>query len=199
MDKQTQNQKKIVIGFCRRKTGKGSNNITKCECMDFVEATHRNQVYPLLYCRMETMGNLDTARLKNAIHLSSKIVPEVLYSYDFRRGCFVNQGFTADHTVIIKQYDLVEADQVEALRWDLSQRPQLRITIYREERKDTVLIGMSHILTDGNGFLQYLYLLASLYNGKSPAVHLQPCRPGEGAIPPSRHCGLFQMGRTISG
>lgn len=77
MDKQTQNQKKSVIGFCRRKTGKGSNNITKCECMDFVEATHRNQVYPLLYCRMETMGNLDTARLKNAIHLSSKIVPEV--------------------------------------------------------------------------------------------------------------------------
>ena len=168
MDKQTQNQKKIVIGFCRRKTGKGSNNITKCECMDFVEATHRNQVYPLLYCRMETMGNLDTARLKNAIHLSSKIVPEVLYSYNFRRGCFVNQGFTADHTVIIKQYDLVEA-----LRWDLSQCPQLRITIYREERKDTVLIGISHILTDGNGFLQYLYLLASLYNGKSPAVHLQ--------------------------
>lgn len=100
-------------------------------------------------------------------------MPEVLYSYDFRRGCFVNQGFTADHTVIIKQYDLVEADQVEALRWDLSQRPQLRITIYREERKDTVLIGMSHILTDGNGFIQYLYLLASLYNGKSPAVHLQ--------------------------
>lgn len=173
MDKQTQNQKKIVIGFCRRKTGKGSNNITKCECMDFVEATHRNQVYPLLYCRMETMGNLDTARLKNAIHLSSKIVPEVLYSYNFRRGCFVNQGFTADHTVIIKLYDLVEADLVEALRWDLSQCPQLRITIYREERKDTVLIGMSHILTDGNGFLQYLYLLASLYNGKSPAVHLQ--------------------------
>lgn len=62
---------------------------------------------------------------------------------------------------------------MEALRWDLSQCPQLRITIYREERKDTVLIGMSHILTDGNGFLQYLYLLASLYNGKSPAVHLQ--------------------------
>lgn len=77
MDKQTQNQKKIVIGFCRRKTGKGSNNITKCECMDFVEAPHRNQVYPLLYCRrfyiltISGAGALSIKVLLRIIQLSS--------------------------------------------------------------------------------------------------------------------------------
>ena len=37
--------------------------------------------------------------------------------------------------------------------------------------ENEITIGMSHILTDGEGFLQYLYLLASLYNGQTPLFH----------------------------
>lgn len=157
-----------IISFCRKQISKENGILTKCECLDFVEAAHRNKVYPLMYCRMEIIGNLDVARLKNAIEISSQFVPEILYSYNFRRGCFVNQCFTVDDTVIINQPDLLKIPQ-----WDLGQRPQLQIVICGEGRKDTIIIGMSHILTDGEGFLQYLYLLASIYNGEVPGTHLQ--------------------------
>lgn len=157
-----------IISFCRKQISKENGILTKCECLDFVEAAHRNKVYPLMYCRMEIIGNLNVERLKNAIEISSQFVPEILYSYNFRRGCFVNQCFTADDMVFINQPNLLINPQ-----WDLSQRPQLQIVICGEGRKDTILIGMSHILTDGAGFLQYLYLLASLYNGEAPADHFQ--------------------------
>lgn len=60
-----------IINFCRTRIRRETGILTKCECMDFVEAAHRNKVYPLMYCHIETMGNLDIARLKNAIELSS--------------------------------------------------------------------------------------------------------------------------------
>jgi len=51
---------------------------TPCECLDFVEAAHRHRVYPLMYCHMEILGHLNAECLKQAVLLSSKIVPEVL-------------------------------------------------------------------------------------------------------------------------
>lgn len=46
---------------------------------------------------------------------------------------------------------------------DLQCSTQL-IIFYTEGKKEAV-VGMSHILCDGYGFLQYLYLLTDLYNG----------------------------------
>lgn len=112
-----------------------------------------------MYCHMEFAGCLDICRLKTAIQLSSRYVPEILYTYNFRRGQFTDTGLTADDAVILGS---------GTFSWDLSQKPQLLINIYRQEQQDTVVIGMSHILADGEGFLQYLYLLASLYNDRSP-------------------------------
>ena len=151
-----------------KRTRKERETFTTCECLDFVEAVNRNKVYPLMYCRIETMGNLDRTRLKNAIALSCQVVPEVLDGYDFRRGCFVDRHFTVDDTIIIDRPDLLEKPQ-----WDLSQRPQLQIVICEAGKKDTMIIGLSHILSDGEGFLQYLYLLAALYNGETLPTHLK--------------------------
>ena len=57
-------------------------NKIPCECLDFVEASHRHRVYPLMYCHMEIIGHLDIERLKQAVSLSSEIVPEILCAYD---------------------------------------------------------------------------------------------------------------------
>lgn len=35
--------------------------------MDFVEASHRHKVYPVMYCHMKIAGNLDIDRLKAAV------------------------------------------------------------------------------------------------------------------------------------
>lgn len=134
---------------------------TACQCLDFVEATQRHKVYPLMYCHMVITGQLDVGRLVTAIQRTSQYVPEILYTYNFRRGQFTDKGLTAEDTVIL-------GDNIRG--WDLSLKPQLQICIQKQERQEVVIAGMSHILTDGEGFLQYLYLLAALYNEESPEL-----------------------------
>lgn len=160
-----------AIDFCRRKIKGVHNDKTKCESLDFVEATHSNKVYPLMYCRMVIQGNLDIEKLKDAVNLSSQYVPEILYTYDFKRAGFVNRGLTVENVFILDRLGL-EAD----FGWDLSKNAQLQIAIYKEEQQSIIVIGMSHILSDGAGFLQYLYLLAALYNGTPPDSKLQNTR-----------------------
>lgn len=139
----------------KRQTG---TDFIRCECLDLVEAAHRRRVYPLMYCCMELLGHLDIGRLKQAVSLSGGIVPEVLCAYDFQRGGFVKAGYTAGHVV------RCSAEAPPSLP-RLDGRPQLQIFITPQGTHDRLLIAMSHILADGAGFLQYLYLLAALYNG----------------------------------
>lgn len=133
---------------------------TKGQCLDFIETAHRDRVYPLIYCHIELGGLLDIAHLIEAVRLSSRYVPEILFSYDFKQGKFIEHGLTADDIVIVERHGLGRG-----WRWDLDTGPQLKIGITQESGKSSVLIGMSHILSDGAGFLQYLYLLTALYNG----------------------------------
>ncbi len=60
----------------------------RCECLDFVEASHRHNVYPVMYCHLELTGHFDINCIKAAIQSTCRYVPEVLYTYDFRRGRF---------------------------------------------------------------------------------------------------------------
>lgn len=146
--------KEKVIEFCRRHSGREACVGTPCACTDMIEAAHRNKIYPLIYCHAEILGHLDINRLKTAIKQASHYVPEIMYTYNFKYGRFTDAGFTAD--------DIILFDKTLHL-WDLGTKSQLQISIERQENTDYVTIGMSHILTDGNGFLQFLYLLSALY------------------------------------
>lgn len=149
----------------------GSRQIIPCQCLDFVEAAHRRRVYPLMYCHMEILGHVDADRLKRSVALSCKVVPEILCVYDYQKRGFVDWGYTADDTVrYAKKLPRL------FLSPDLSQRPQMQILIIPKEKGDLVTVVMSHILTDGMGFLQYLYLLAALYNGGEPEHPLSNVR-----------------------
>lgn len=147
-----------------RKTDKQykKKSCTKCESLDWVEVSYRNRIYPLIYCHMEIAGDLDIGRLKKAVQESSKYVPEILYAYDFKHNRFVSRGFNVE--------DIILTDNPQFMVhpvWDLSKYPQLRIGVDCGENGNQVIIGMSHILSDGAGFLQYIYLLTSLYNDGS--------------------------------
>lgn len=43
---------------------KKANKRIPCECLDFVEASHRQQVYPLIYCHMKILGHLNNKKGK---------------------------------------------------------------------------------------------------------------------------------------
>lgn len=133
----------------------GRSITTKCECLDFVEALYRHKAYPVMYCHMEITGHLDIDRMKAAVQASRHHVPEILYAYDFKYGRFTDIGLSVDDVFILES---------SFYFWDLSHKPQLQISICRQDTGDIILFGMSHILTDANGFLQYLYLLSALYN-----------------------------------
>lgn len=142
----------------RKQTGA---DLLRCECLDSVEAAHRRRAYPLMYCHMELLGHLDMERLKQAVSLSSGTVPEILCAYDFKSGGFAKLGYTAGDAV-----KYVEEQAASLLRQNLGSRPQLQIFVTPKREHDLVMVIMSHILADGEGFLQYLYLLAALYNGR---------------------------------
>lgn len=59
---------------------------------------------------------------------------------------------------------------------DLSSHPQLQILITPKEGHHLVTVVMSHILADGEGFLQYLYLLAEIYNKRHLDQDIQNVR-----------------------
>lgn len=144
-----------IIDFCRKYSNRENRTETTCECMDFVETVHRHKIYPLMYCHIVITGHINISRLKEAIVQASHYVPEILYAYNFSHGKFEDIGLTVDHTVLLEK---------SLFLWDLSAKPQLQINIDRQEKQDMITIGMSHILTDGGGFLQFLYLLSFLYN-----------------------------------
>ena len=145
-----------MIEICRKHFKNECFASTRCECLDFVEASHRHKVYPVMYCHMKIAGHLDIDRLKAAIQSTRYYVPEILYVYDFKHGRFKDIGLSVDDMVILEK---------DLYLWDLSRRPQLQISICKKEIQDNVVFGISHILTDAKGFLQYLYLLVTFYNG----------------------------------
>lgn len=137
--------------------------IQKAGCLDFVEAIHRDHVYPVMYCRIRLAGRFEIGKLKEAVWTSGIYIPELWCSYDFRHDRFVRRGFTLE--------DIVQAGDIDPgnlCTWDLGRQPQLKITVDCRREETELILGMSHLLSDGAGFLQYLYLLASLYNGAVP-------------------------------
>lgn len=132
-------------------------------CMDFIEAVHRNRLYPLMYCHAELIGELDIEVLKSAVSVSSQFVPEILCAYDFQRNRFIDRGFTSE--------DVVQTKKTASPQWEIDKAPQIRIAVLHKGHTTSILFGMSHVLGDGKGFLQYLYLLAALYNGKKLDIH----------------------------
>lgn len=141
--------------------------IANCEALDFMEAAQRKALYPLMYYHVKTEGHIQVDRLIAAVAQSSKLVPEILCVYDIRKAAFQNLGHTARDLVI------TAPDAGKLCRWDISKYPQLRIFIEHGIGQDILTFSMSHVLADGRGFLQYLYLLASLYNGKVKDDSLQ--------------------------
>lgn len=143
----------------------------KCTSFDFVSAVHRDRVSPFLYCHLEVDGHIDIDRMKTAVQQSGKYVPEIFCTFDFRFYCFREAGFTADDVFIEKAQETAWEKQ-----WDLSKNTQLKISIKHGEGTDKLTVGMSHVLSDGRGFLQYLYLLSALYNGSFSDREIKNCR-----------------------
>jgi NRPS condensation-like uncharacterized protein/uncharacterized membrane protein YdjX (TVP38/TMEM64 family) len=153
-----------MIDFCRSFENRGNKNM-KAQCLDFIETVHIEKLYPLIFCRLHFERQIDIDRLKYAVRQTLLTVPQILYSYDLKTGKWIDKGHTVD-----KVFACSDTDMGNDWYWDLQTEPQLKIHVCRNQTNDVLTIGISHILCDGAGFLQYLYLLSHCYNHKEPAV-----------------------------
>lgn len=153
-----------AINACR-KTAVDAAPFTKAHPLDFVEEAHANKVVPLMYCHLKMTGGLDIERLKSAVSRSAQYVPEILYTYDKAQRRFVSHGFDVERVFVLNPTDFETYP-----RWDLHSDVQLKISIQKVDNGNNIVIAMSHLLSDGEGFKQYLYFLSALYNGEHIGV-----------------------------
>lgn len=117
-------------------------------------------LYPIIRCKIEFANRLDQAKFINALTAVTKIVPEVLCKYKLATNSF--ESVTQEAADVIR-VNLDDPD-ADAMSFDLMNEPQLRIYWNTFAGKDRLTFYMSHILTDGAGFKQFIYLLAQAYS-----------------------------------
>jgi NRPS condensation-like uncharacterized protein len=142
------------------KTEAEANKPQKARRTDRFLVAQIERHYPVGFWHFELEGHIDIPRLKDAITQSCQIVPEMLCSFDIKKERWVDCGFTADTAVLEDTNDFGCG-----WRWDLFSDTQIKVNVCHHEKGDSLIIALSHILSDAAGARQYLRLLVDLYNG----------------------------------
>ncbi|WP_124067164.1 VTT domain-containing protein [Clostridium sp. E02] len=147
-----------LVSFCRT-IGKRNDLNTKGQCMDFIQTINIEKLQPFVFCHLHFDRRIDIERLKYAVQQTLSTVPQILCSYDLKKGKWVDRGHTIEDLFVDNNSDFGDD-----WCWNLLTETQLKIHVCHKEIHDILTIGISHILCDGAGFTQYLYLLANYYN-----------------------------------
>ncbi|MCD2252521.1 condensation domain-containing protein [Listeria marthii] len=110
--------------------------------------------------------NIDV--LKKAVMQSTQKLPLLLCHFkETKKGAFWQESvFSAEDLVFLVETQTPETEVKRALVKKLSTEngPQICFTVVRTETADQLVIIMNHMLTDGAGFKEYLYVLSELYS-----------------------------------
>ncbi|MBC1376174.1 module of peptide synthetase [Listeria sp. FSL L7-0091] len=110
--------------------------------------------------------NIDV--LKKAVMQSTKKLPLLLCHFkETKKGAFWQESvFSEEDLVFLVETKAPETEVNRALIAKLSTEngPQICFTVVRTESADQLVIIMNHMLADGAGFKEYLYLLSELYS-----------------------------------
>ncbi len=113
-------------------------------------------------------NHLNISTLKKAVVLSTQRLPLLLCHFkETNHGAFWQESvFSADDLVEVIETSVPEQKVNQAIVKKLSTEngPQIRLTIVRTKTSDQLVIVMNHMLADGAGFKEYLYLLSNLYS-----------------------------------
>lgn len=113
-------------------------------------------LYPIVRCEIRFSSIINIERLKKAVKNIGLIIPEIFSYYQVQDNTFVSLPHNPD-TIVTQNQDFSED---EARHLDFLKEPQLKIIVSGNK----VVVFISHILTDGAGAKQFLYLLAACYN-----------------------------------
>ena len=141
------------------------NHKIRTEPFDLMQYFYTPVHRPLIRALIRFPGRLDPAALRRAVDLSAATVPQIRCRFSEKTRAWEECGFTAGEIVHVR--DAGEEGDRAAERLlldsiDLFSEPHLKIHLVRGARSDALCVILSHMVCDGAGLKQYLYLLAGL-------------------------------------
>ncbi|NLR32185.1 hypothetical protein [Levilactobacillus tujiorum] len=124
-----------------------------------------DQLYPVIRCQLTFSDPLDQQRLVKAINLTAQVVPELFCRYEMSDNSW--QPAVTDGQEVL---NILPADAQLDATPDWEKDAQVRFDLQPDGAGNRLTITMSHILTDGSGFKQYLYLLSNRYSQGERAI-----------------------------
>ncbi|SFF96239.1 hypothetical protein [Sporolactobacillus nakayamae] len=112
-------------------------------------------------------GLIDEKMLAQAIQETLPVLPllECRYVENGDKAYWEEAGWNGQDMVLVVETDDVEDSIQKNLTIKLNEKigPQLRIAIVRNNDQDSLAIILNHMICDGGGFKDYLYLLSACY------------------------------------
>ncbi|PWG00533.1 hypothetical protein [Levilactobacillus bambusae] len=135
--------------------------IYRGEPLDILSTLDFQGRYPLMEAVVHLAHRLNIPRLKAAVTATASVVPEIYGGYSLKRNRFDTPK--RDDLTVVQEYASFQDPERASL--DLLAGPQLQVQVIHHDDADVLRIFISHLVTDGVGFKNYLYLLAAAYNG----------------------------------
>lgn len=154
------------------------NDRMKAQPFDCMQYFYGAVQEPRIRCLIRFQGAVSETVLKRAAGLSIGAVPLIGCIFDDKHHCWRKRGFTGEDIVHVAKYT-DESDDAAFLFLmtgiDHTREPQVKITLLRGKTDDALCIVINHMVCDGAGFKEYLYLLGELYTR---------CEKGEDLVQP---------------
>lgn len=123
-------------------------------------------LYPVVRVALNFKTTLNRERFETALNAVCQVVPELQCRYEM----ITNQWIQVTDNVDDLIFDGITNVDQHAQKWDLMTQPQLRVYWCQTENRTRLVFYVSHILTDGAGTKQLLYLIAQAYTAGASSL-----------------------------
>lgn len=130
-----------------------------------MQSFYREAHDPLIRCEIDLGSHIDVTLLRGAVEVSRAAAPLISCVFDEKRGRWIEAERDSANVVrVIDAGNDPSLARFELLRpLDQHAGPRMRISVVRVDETDTLCVVVDHMLCDGAGLKQYLYLLARIY------------------------------------
>jgi len=133
------------------------------EPLDLVEAAFVGHGSVDVYATLFFDGRIDVGKLADAVTRVGTLVPETLSRIDVSRMRYIP---VASPDVVSE----IDEPVGVGVKWDPETDTQVKIVVGHGGGGDSMRVGVTHIIVDGIGLIQYVSLLAAAYNGNLPRL-----------------------------
>lgn len=156
-------ERKRFYGMTEHKDSEKKENY-RAEAFDIMQNYYRTVHQPLIRCMIRFCGHADVEILRRAVSLSVSAVPQAACGLNPKTMCWEKSGYPEKMFCVIPETEKDTPEKLLLSTINFERGPQLKLILVRGKEADTLCVVVSHLIMDGGGFKEYLYLLANLYS-----------------------------------